>query len=198
MTNVSPSAQTCTSGFLDPLEEDLNFNTQKDIVPLLGREEIYDTEQWIFPSMKFTCTGRITNWVFKGVPAGQNVPDECRVHLTTWRLNSLSSSFLARYTRMSTTEKNTAKVIVDESFFTYELLTPVQIQPGDIVGVERGQACAPFGTPENIMSLNVSATEPMQSSQSYQRISTLSTFFIKSESTLTDDKLIPLIQAITG
>ena len=199
-TNVDPSASArpCTSGFLNPLGEDLSFDIRKNIVALLGRGEMHDAEQWIFPNMKFTCAGRITNWIFRGVPAGRNVAEECRVHLTTWRLDPLTSSFITRYLRMSTTERNTAKAMVDESFFTYELLRPVQIQPGDIVGVERGPDCAPFGTPENIMSLNASAIESIQAHQIYGRASTRSTFFIEFDSTFMEDELIPLIQTVIG
>lgn len=195
---ILASAQPCTSGFLNPLAEDLSFAIRKAIVPLLGRGEMHDAEQWIFPNMKFTCAGRITNWIFGGVPSVQNAASECRVHLTTWRLDPLTSSFITRYIRMSTTERNTAKATVDESFFTYELLSPVQIQPGDIVGVERGPGCAPFGTPDNIMSLNASAIESIQPSQSYGRTSTRSTFFIEFDSMFTEDELIPLIQTIIG
>ena len=168
-----------------------------NFVPLLGRGESHGPEQWIFPNMRFTCNGRLTKWIFRGIPSGKNVPDECRVHLTTWRSDPLNSLFITRYARTSTTERNTARITVDESYFNYELARPAQVKPGDIVGVEMGFGCSPFRTPDNILSLNVTGIGSSMSSLSYSKPSSLSMFFIDS-SVATEDELVPLIQVIIG
>ena len=112
-------------------------------ISLLGGD---GPEQWIFPRMTFTCQGLLTTWIFRGF-GGRD--DE--LQLTTWRPDPLIDTFR----RVSRTNSSVANVTVSEngSVFTYELNSPLQIEPGDIVGIEV-VSNSPRNT-KNILSLDV-------------------------------------------
>ena len=188
---MSATGQSCTTGFLNLLGEDATPSSP--LVPLLRRRETFGPEQWIFPEMRFTCSGLLTTWIFRGIP-GLSVVESCRVHLTTWRLDS-RNTFATEYERVSTTERNTASVTEDESFFTYELAKPVQVEPGDIVGVELDTFCGTSVAFDNILSVNVSGSG--QTFSSYWRVSSSRSFHLEFSAEMEQD-FIPLIQAITG
>ena len=163
------------------------------LVPLLGQNGSSGPEQWIFPNPQFTCNGMLTRWIIRGVP-GQVTPTQaipCSVELGTWRLDTTNTF----YERLSTTEGNTATLTQAGQIFTYELDSPVQIKPGDIVGVELGLSCSLSETFDNILSLNVSGTG--SSFLSYRRQTFGSTFFLQS-SIATEQDYIPLVQAVVG
>lgn len=110
---------------IDPLsEEGYNLTTLRPL--FMGN---LDPEQWIFPSITFTCNGTLTHWIFRG--AGRH--DEQGLALTTWR----PDPFVATFRRVSITNRTTSRIAMySGSVFVYELVEPVQVQPGDIVGVE--------------------------------------------------------------
>ena len=143
--------------------------------------------------MRFTCSGLLTTWIFRGVP-GLNVAESCRVQLATWRLDS-RNTFITEYKRVSTTEGNTASITEDESFFRYELTRPVQVEPGDTVGVEMATFCGISIHFDNIFSLNVSGSG--QTFSSYWRGYSSTSFQLEFTAEMEQD-FIPLIQAITG
>ena len=91
----------CTRGFLD-----INQSVAEDRqIPLLGREglNVLRQEQWIFPTIQFTCHARVTGWRFIGVK-GTNFTTSCSVQFTTWRQDASSST--NTYRQVSTTEGN--------------------------------------------------------------------------------------------
>ena len=183
---LSASAQFCTTGLRRSLDQDFTH-----LVPLLGRTDTTGPEQWIFPGMQFTCSASITTWNFRGIP-GQNVDEACRVHLTTWRRDPVNA-LTTQYKRTSTTEGNTANFIVNGPIFTYVLATPVQVEPGDIVGIEMGTLCRSF---DNIQSVNASVNG--RSFTSYRRNSDATTFNLDSSTTVLERNFIPLIQDTIG
>ena len=81
----------------------------------------------------------------------------------------------------------------DGPIFTYELTSPVLVEPGDIVGVGLGHLCAPLECFDNVLSFNVSGTG--SSYISYQQDRSASTFFLQSTP---EQDLVPLIEAIVG
>ena len=161
------------------------------LVPLLGRHESFSPEQWIFPDLQFTCYGSLTKWIFRG-PATFAL---CGAELGTWQLD-MTNTFSTVYQRLSTTETNIELILQDGPIFTYELASPVQVKPGDIVGIELGLSCSLSEDFDNVLSLNVSGTD--SSFLSYRRQSSGSTFFLQSPSITIEQDYIPLIEAVVG
>lgn len=189
--NIPASVQTCTSGFLD-----LQYNTtnnRSQLVPLLGRQDTFrSSEQWIFPNLSFTCNGLLTKWTFRGVSARQDVGNNCRLLLTIWRQDT-QATYATLYRRISTTEDNIAGVKMDNQLLTYTMIIPAQVQSGDIVGIGIGFRCAPSGTPDNVLSLNVSRIG--SNLLSYYQPTSGSAFYMSS-TTSNETNLIPLIKAV--
>ena len=125
------------------------------LVPLIGQHtEIDDPsgEQWIFPTLQFTCYGTLTKWIFAGVP-GQPTTS-CKVELETWRRDTLST-IPTVYERISTTERSKVTVTLDGQIFTYEPTSTVLVEPGDIVGIGLGHLCALSECFDNIVLMSV-------------------------------------------
>ena len=191
------SSQRCTNGTLDPLNVD-SYGPNR-LVPLLGRHGNSRSEQWIFPSLNFTCYGTLTRWIFRGVPSLDPATPICRVELETWRLDNTSLPDIV-YKRLNTTAGNTGKIVQDGPIFTYELASPVQVQPGDIVGVERGtsESCSFTERLDNILSLNISGTDLTFSSYRNSEFSG-SLFFLQPRTIAgvnREEDYIPLIEPI--
>ena len=162
------------------------------LVPLLGRYKNSSPVQWIFPHLKFTCNGTLTKWIIRGVP-GQAMP--CRVELGMWR-RDYAHTHITVYERLSTTENNMARITRDGPIFIYELASPIQVQPDDIVGIEIGHSCFPSESIDDVLGLDISGTG--SEFVSYRRqIFTL----IFSTETMPHDvetDYIPLIEAVVG
>ena len=183
--------QTCINGFLSLQEMNNAVNTE--MVPQLGRQGRNRTEQWIFPSMQFTCNATLTKWIFRG----QNVNANCRVDMQTWRLYHKFDATSAVYERKSSTRKEGATVTFNKPFFTYELDTPTEVEPGDLLGVEMRRSCITSRIHDNIMSLEVSGRG--NSTLSYWERQPDPYFFTDStDPTFTEMDIIPLVQAVIG
>lgn len=184
------SSQRCTDGIVDPR----NVEDPNKLVPLLGQFYVIKQEQWIFPQFQFTCYGTLTRWIFRGVPARDLAPP-CRVELETWQFDN-SSTFSIMYQRQSTTAGNIQRILQDGPIFTYVLASPVQVQPGDIVGIEQGTSCSSSLFFDNILSLNISGTT--STFQSYRNPHPSSTFNLRISSTDREQDFIPLIEPVVG
>ena len=158
------------------------------MVPLLGRYESFGREQWIFFELEFTCRGTLTKWIFRGLPER-----DVGVELTTWRVNTISN-FFTSYDQVSTTERNSVGPIRNGSIFTYELLSPAEVRPGDIVGVEMGFISF-GGTSNNVIALNMSGSG---SSLSYRTSGGGPSFILQSPSNVREQDFVPLLQAVVG
>ena len=192
------SSQRCTNGTLDPLNVE-SYDPNR-LVPLLGRHGNVGREQWIFPRLQFTCYGTLTKWIYRGVPSLDQATPICRVELETWRLDNTSTSSII-YQRLNTTARNTAGITQDGPILTYELASPVQVQPGDIVGVEQGSSCSIgqiLNFLDNVLSLNISGTN--STFLSYRNSEPGSMFFLQPLIGTIDreEDYIPLIQPIVG
>ena len=187
--HITVSSQQCTDGIVDPHNYDPN-----GLVPLLGRFYAIRHEQWIFPQLQFTCYGTLTRWIFRGVP-GRDLAPPCRVELETWRFDN-TSTFSTTYQRQSTTAGNTQRILQDGTLFTYVLASPVQVRPGDIVGVEQGTLCSLSEFFDNLLSLNISGTTT--TFLSYRSPLPGSTFKLRISSTDREQDFIPLIEPIVG
>ena len=159
------------------------------LVPLLGRYETSGREQWIFFDLQFTCRGRLTKWIFRGLPE-----QDIGVELTTWRLNP-QSNFFTSYDRVSTTERNAGRPSRNGAVFTYELISPVEFLPGDIVGVEMGFISF-GGTSNNVIALNISGSG--STSMSYRTSGGGPSFILQSTLNIRERDIIPLLQAVIG
>ena len=162
-------------------------NDSRRLLPLLGQYGRTEAEQWIFPSLRFTCPGRLTKWIFRAVST-QTTSSQCRINIGTWRLDRSISGTV--YRRLSTTER-LRRITRDGLIFTYELASPVQVQPDDIVGVELESdfsSCSITGGFSNILSLDLSRTGTI--SQSYRRFVIDSAFRV--------NYLVPFIQPVIG
>lgn len=101
------------------------------------------------------------------------------------------------YERVSTTNRNTARVRVDEdgSTFTYELETPVQVQPGDFVGADISCFSRIGSTDKlNLYGLRNSG----DGSVSFGRSGSGSLFFVQPPLTFQENDFLPLIQVVMG
>ena len=159
------------------------------LVPLLGRHDTFGREQWIFFDLQFTCHGMLTKWIFRGLP-----DQDIGVELTTWWLNT-QSNFFTSYDQVSTTERNAARPTRNGAVFTYELFSPVDILPGDIVGVEMGFISF-GGTSNNVIALNTSGNG--STSLSYRRSGGGPSFILQSPTNIQERGIIPLLQAVIG
>ena len=166
------------------------------LTPLLGWDnsdtESRRPEQWIFPNLQFTCHGMLTEWIFKGVSRSAS---SCWIELETWELDTTNTVGVV-YSRLSTTGTNLDTVTQEETIFSYQLASPVQVKPGDIVGIELGFSCASSEGFDNIMSENISGTG--SSYLSYRRAASGSLFFVQSSSVTAEHDYIPLIEAVVG
>jgi hypothetical protein len=101
------------------------------------------------------------------------------------------------YRRIRTTKNNNIVPIVEDGpIFTYELASPVPVEPGDIVGVELGRFCAPLEDLDNVLSLNISGTG--SSYLSYRKDGSDLTFFLPSSSITPEQDFVPLIEPVVG
>lgn len=159
-------------------------------MPLLGQNGNSGPEQWIFPSLWFTCSGRLTQWIFRAAsPQNTILSRQCRINIATWRLDASSSR--TTYTRHTSTAGRLRRITNNNSIITYELASPVQVEPDDIVGIElqTDSRCSLSNTgPGNILSLDLSSTDKI--SQSYRH------FVIDSNFRAT--YLVPFIQPVIG
>ena len=191
-------AKVCMDGLRVPQDDD-DDNSEARLISLLGqtgRDPVNSSEQWIFPDLRFTCQGFLIKWIFRGEGSAST---NCRVQLTTWRLDILNPQNLI-YRRVSTTESNIARVQVGNSIFTYELTTPVLILPDDIVGVELSSTCNPFDVYNNILYLNVngSRSSSTPSSLSFMRFENSPVFQLDSTSTYRRQGYYPIVEAVIG
>ena len=131
----------------------------------------------------------LTKWIFRGLPE-----QDIGVVLTTWRLNT-QSDFFTSYDQVSTTERNAARPTRNGSIFTYELTSPVEVLPGDIVGIEKGFISF-GGTSNNVIALNVSGSG--SNSESYRSSGSGPSFILQSPLNTREQHYIPLLQAIIG
>lgn len=164
-----------------------------ELLPQLGRRGRNRTEQWIFPSMQFTCNGTLTKWVFRG----RNVNANCRVDMQTWRLLGFFDATTTVYEQTSSTRKEGATVTFNEPFFTYELDIPAKVVPGDLIGVEMRRSCITKGIRDNILSLEVSGRG--NATLSFWERQSDPLFFTDSTNPIfTEMDIIPLVQAVIG
>ena len=189
---LTVSSQSCTTDTLDP--RNVNNYDPSRLVPLFRQypeTSSISGEQWIFPNLRFTCYGTLTQWIFAGVPGQAATP--CRVELGTWRPADTSSTI---YGQRSTTERGFVTITQDGQIFTYDLASPVLVEPGDIVGIELRRFCAPLEDLDNVLSHNISGTD--SSYLSYRKDGSGPTFFLQSSSIIPEQDFVPLIEAVVG
>ena len=164
-------------------------------MPLRGQEteaRYPFSEQWIFPDLQFICHGLVTKWIFAGVPGRSAAP--CTVEIETWRLDMTPGLIDTVYDRISTTEGSIVTITQDGPIFTYELASPVPVEPGDTVGVVLQYLCEDY---DSVLSFNISGTG--SNYLSYRQAGPESSFYLEPLYIATAEQhLIPLIEAVVG
>ena len=184
--------QQCNSGFLDSLRAaapELKF-------PLLGRSGSSGQKQWVFPDLQFTCQRSVSGWTFSLI-MGEDFTTSCSVEITTWRpVESIPSP--SEYERVSTTADNVRYITsVDGPLYKYELTNPIQVEPGDIVGIEKSTTfCSNPANFDNIRSLNVSQSE--STVLSYMRSTEETRFILDPDIVAPVTGIIPLLKPVYG
>ena len=136
--------------------------------------------------MEFTCNGHLTEWIFRGVGSHTSDPG---LRLTTWRLDPS----VPTYRRVSFTNSTTADVIIHpkKSVVTYKLTSPVEVQSGDIAGIE---LLSVTGGDDNVLSLDtLNKTSPTLSYR--RRINMNLGFRLRSRF---EQSSLPLLSAVVG
>ena len=165
------------------------YNLQRQD-PLLEYYGSYDAEQWIFPDLQFICSGRLTKWTLRAAYT-RATSSQCRIHVGVWRLDRNSVGTI--YRKLSTTAQG-ARITKDGLIITYEFDSPVEIQPGDIVGIEQDlSACPTIKGYDDILSLEIGDTGSI--SKSYRQFGTGSMFNVTQDPTT---YLIPFLQPVIG
>ena len=186
------SSERCNITILDPRNVSMYDPNRLVLLPSLNAD-IRVSEQWIFPDLQFTCSGQVTKWIFAGVP-GRTVTS-CRVDIETWQLRTSSNSSTIIYDQIRrTTEKRLSDIIItqDRSVFTYELASPMVVEPGDIVGVMLQRSCIDY---DDILGLsNISGNGSTYNS--YGQAGLGSEFDLRNATSERD--FILLIEALVG
>ena len=152
-------------------------------MPLLGQDGNFTEEQWIFPSLQFTCSGMLTKWRFRAASQqNSGISRQC-INIATWRLNA-SSSWITYSRRTSTAGR--IQPITDDSIITCELASPVQVEPDDIVGIELQTN---FPSSSSLLCLDLSGTD--KTSQSYRH-------FVMGSNVHAIYDLVPFIEPVIG
>ncbi len=86
---------------------------------------------WLFPSLKFNCTGTITKWTFQAVRSGSGT---MLPQMQVWRENSVTP-LAEDYVLQSSSGTEDELRIIGDSVYLYVLITPVAVSEGDIFGV---------------------------------------------------------------
>ena len=114
----------CTSGFM-------SRDRVRDLSRVMGgRLRTRERQQRIIPMINFTCSGSINKWTvaaeWNGGRMHVNFPQ-----LEIWRIQSAGSNVYNRvgFTLAEETTEN------DNETYEFILSTPLQFQPGDILGI---------------------------------------------------------------
>ena len=87
---------------------------------------------WVFPSMVFNCTGNITRWIFRAEETGNN--NTVLPRMSTWRRDTHRTR-LVQFRRIS--QSGSADELTGNGpVYEYVLQEPVEVQEGDVLGIE--------------------------------------------------------------
>ena len=128
----------CTAGFLEDITD-----TGGEAIPLPSMNRLnLDFVQWLFPFMSFTCEGNITQWILRKEQRDLDLEEDDRWNIpqiSTWRptqVQGFPGAPIISYDLVSITNETLSTVIDKGSVYEYNLLTPVKVAPGHIVGVQ--------------------------------------------------------------
>jgi hypothetical protein len=134
----------CTTGFFQDINNVAGV-PRVIALPSVDRPDL-DFVQWLFPFIRFTCRGNITRWRVRVEQIDPDFEAEDLVQwnvpqLMTWRemqVQGPPSLFRpTAYERVSITNKSLSTIrMVEGSVYEYNLPTPTEVQPGDIVGIQ--------------------------------------------------------------
>ena len=101
-------------------------NQTTDITTVVG------IRQWIFPSMIFTCAGRITKWIFRASPLMST--DSPLVLFEVWRENTTTSLNTDDYV-LVTTSGSREELVGEGPVYEYILQSPIEVQQNYTFGI---------------------------------------------------------------
>ena len=124
----------------------------------------------------------------------------CRAQLSTWRLDrNFNTGSTAVYDRVSITDTSRARIVQQNgSVLTYEVtMRGIQVQRGDIFGIEIECLSYVFETVNILNVLGVRDASRSVASLSYRRSGSGSTILI-SPITMFESNYFPLVEAVMG
>ena len=133
----------CTKGFFQDINNVAGV-PRVIALPSADRPDL-DFVQWLFPFQQFTCRGNITQWRVRVEEIDLDFEAEDLIRwqipqLMTWRESSIEgppSPFRpTAYEQVSITNESLSTIRMAEgSVYEYNLVTPTEVEPGDIVGI---------------------------------------------------------------
>ena len=88
--------------------------------------------RWLFPSLRFSCSGVLGGWVFKAEPTDLSSVNNLPV-LEVFRM---SLTNMNNFVYAEVPEVPAVKSISEDGVYQYTLQLPVNVQAGDVVGVQ--------------------------------------------------------------
>ena len=136
--------------------------------------------------MVFNCTGTITRWIFRAEETGNN--NDIFPEISTWRELSFTQSTtdFVRISRSGSAEELTG----NGPLYEYVLQEPVEVQEGDILGIELRPRDDEFKF-EFLDLGNGNAPESYHRTNSRRLINT-------AQSVASNRQYVPLITAVIG
>ena len=91
-----------------------------------------------------------------------------------------------------------ATITLRDPRFTYKLISPVAVQPGEVVGINKGIYCSSTLNYDNVLGVNMSGI--VTDALSFQRVlgTTSSLFPVDPTAINPNSQIIPLIEPIFG
>ncbi len=143
---------------------------------------------WLFPSMNFSCSGNVTEWIFQAESSddGTELPQ-----MQVWRENPITVDLDYILQSTSGSVGELSKVGTTDSVYKYVLGFPVPVEEGDILGIS-----LPPAIDRNLL-LQFQDFGIEEAPLSYLTSISFSTFLVVSQLEL-NARFLPLVTAVIG
>lgn len=185
-TNTDAVYSRCISGF-----PELPRVRNNIVVP---RNQTSVVNQAIFPSMKMTCDGIITKWLFGSTffPKSTNF-NQYFLYIETWREGKYTSGLFHRITSSGINSSELRQI--GRSDYEYELKLHTKVQANDIIGLRFSPIS--LEQPHSFyQSVEYQDYGRDRAPASYSRSNASDMFSITSSQVLKDTQFLPLLNPI--
>ena len=141
LSELTLSVDTSITGIDDNFTKEVDIRGAKDEnLTLLPNTQLFPTIQpliifreWIFPnSLKFLCSGVLTGWIFRA----DNITITSENNLPLWVVyNKITESNSQSFNLREGSGNITGVTKIADGVFQYSLQSPVQVEEGDVVGI---------------------------------------------------------------